>query len=411
MLIKSDLFKRFTKNFTWLFVFNLLGYVFSILTFPLLISKYGLNEVGYIFTLQAIVLGLSAMANYSLPFYIPTLSKRISESDSEFIYHWSLSLFIRFFFSAIGAVMSIVIVVVWFPEQVLFWLLSLTLMLPKVISPNLFYNAVENNKPIFQIGFYSKLLFLILLFLSNHSLLVLPFLAISELVVTLFFIKISQKKLFLKTQQIPISELIWFVKKTFTLFLINFFSMIKPQALMPFINVVLGSQYVTMYAIADKIVNVIRSISGNVYTSFFAIYTKNLDRIKILSVKHNLMLTLITTLFAFLVWNTSDYLVYFINDFVYNEASSKTLKILSLSIPVTFLIIPIFSYLLQHKKWNALLLFALLQLLMQIVVLVTIKKMSISTIAFSVVVSEYFLYLLYLRYIQILKKEIIFFSK
>lgn len=408
MLIKSDLFKRFTKNFTWLFVFNLLGYVFSILTFPLLISKYGLNEVGYIFTLQAIVFGLSAIANYSLPFYIPTLSKQICESNSQFIYHWSLSLYIRFFFSVIVALLSVVIIAVWFFEHIIFWLLSLSLLLPKVISPNLFYNALENNKPIFQIGFYSKLLFLILLFFSDRSLLVLPFLALSELGITLLFIKVSQKELFLRTQQIPVSELIKFVKKTFNLFLINFFSMIKPQALMPFINVVLGSQYVALYAIADKIVNVIRSISGNVYTSFFAIYTKNSDRIKILSIKHNLMLTLITTLFAFIVWHISDYLVYFINDFVYNEASSKTLKILSLSIPGTFLIIPIFSYLLQNKKWNALLLFALLQFLMQIIVLLTIKKMSISTIAISVVVSEYFLYLLYLGYIQVVKKKIIF---
>ena len=68
---------RFLINFFWLFSLNNLGYLFSIITLPILISKFGYQDMGVVFTVQAIIFGMVAIANYSLVFYIPTQSKEM----------------------------------------------------------------------------------------------------------------------------------------------------------------------------------------------------------------------------------------------------------------------------------------------------------------------------------------------
>ncbi len=155
-ILKDKIILRFTKNFTWLFLLNNLGYIFSFVSFPILISKYGLDEVGIIFTLQALVLAIASVANYSFVYYIPTVSSRVSESESFLIKLWNLVLYIRTSLSLLLAIVSSIIAYLVFPQYTTLWLLSLPLLIPKILNPTLFCNAMEVNKYVFLIGFFSK---------------------------------------------------------------------------------------------------------------------------------------------------------------------------------------------------------------------------------------------------------------
>ncbi len=394
-ILKDKIILRFTKNFTWLFLLNNLGYLFSFVSFPILISKYGLDEVGIIFTLQALVLAIASVANYSFVYYIPTVSNRISESESFLIKLWNLVLYIRTSLSLLLAIVSSIIAYLVFPQYITLWLLSLPLLIPKILNPTLFCNAMEVNKFVFVIGFFSKLLFLVFIYFSDNSSLVNCFFAVSELITILFFIKRIHVG-FTRVYMVSFAELKQFLKETFNLFWVNFFSLLKPHSILPIISYALGNQFAALFAIAEKVINVIKGISGTVFVSFFPIYNKRGIKKDLFTVKNLILILVISAISVIGVWVASPYLVYYLNNFTDNLMATKTLQILSLSIPMFFLVIPLFSYMLQHAKWNSILYFAFVQLFVLFIGLYFLIDENIIGVAKSLVLSEYAIFMCYL---------------
>ncbi|AOW21473.1 MATE family efflux transporter [Urechidicola croceus] len=392
------MFLRFTKNFTWLFLFNSIGYLLSFIVLPLLISKYGLKEVGIIFTIQSIILGIAAISNYSFVYFIPTVSKEISQDDSTCHEMWNLVVNIRMLFSIVLALIGSIIVYYLYNDYFLMWVLSLSILLPKIISPSLFCNALEVNKYVFIIGFFTKFLFLLLIVISNSSLLVNLFFGISEFVVILFFLKKVNQQ-FYNLKLIPFKEIFQFLQNTFNLFLVNFFSMLKPHSILPFISATIGNEFAALFTLADKIINVIKGVSGTVFISFFPIYNKGEVKFDFLSIKNLILILVISLLLTTILWNLSPMLIYYLNNLNENASATKTLQMLSLSIPMLFLIIPFFSYLLQKKYWNAILFIVIIQLIILIIGLFIFKDEEIIGVAKSLVLSEYTLLICYVLYV------------
>ena len=377
---------------------NSLGYVFSLITFPILINKYGLREVGVIFTIQAIVLISASIANYSFAYYIPIVSKKISDDKLYVIKLWSLALHIRTLFSVLIASILSVYVFFFYKEYFLIWVLSLPLLISKIINPSLFCNALEINKFVFKIGFYSKFLFLILVYVSNKSYLVNLLLASSELVVILFFLKRIHTGLS-DFQLISFFEIKRFLLQTFNLFLVNTLLLLKPNAILPVVSYLLGFELAALFSIAQKVINVVKGTSGTVFTSFFPIYSKENLIYNFLSFKKIILALLLSILTVICFWYLSPYIIYYLNDFRVNIFATKTLQIMSLSIPVFFMIVPLFSYLLKYRKWTVILSFAIIQLLVLIILLNFLIHQNIIGVAKSLVYSEYVLFLSYLFYI------------
>ncbi len=394
---KYSIHLRFAKNFTWLFLFNGLGYVFSFLALPILINKYSLVQVGFIYTTQAIVLGLASLANFSFVYYIPTVSKEICDNGETRLKLWSLTLQVRFLLSIVLLIISLIVVLQFFEEFLLLYIVSLSLLIPKIINPNLFFNALEKNKYIFSIGFFSKLLFLLLIFISNDFILVNLFLAISEFIVIIFYLKKVHRDVF-KFKLISLKELLNYMKKTTNLFLVNIFSMLKPHSILPIISSVFGAEFAALFTLADKIVNVVKGVSGIIFVSVFPIYNKDKLKTFVLSRYQKILLVFTPILITIIIWQTSDYLIYFLNNFNEDTLASTTLKILSLSTPVFFLVIPLFSYFLQNKKWNVILLIAIVQLLTLAISISLLLSQNIIGVAKSIVISEYVLLVCYLLY-------------
>jgi O-antigen/teichoic acid export membrane protein len=397
-ILNNKIALRFAKNFSWLFLMNLLGYVFSIISFPILISKYGLKEVGIIFTVQSIVLIIGAIANYSLNYFIPTVSKKISGDPIYFMKLWNLTILIRTGLSTFLAIVSSLIVYGFFREYLLIWLLSLSLLIPKIINPTLFCNALESNSFVFKIGFFSKLLFLILIYIDNSSNRVNFFLALSELVVIILYLKKIHVGL-LKFYWINWFELKQFIRQTFNLFLVNFFLLLKPNAILPCVSYLLGFEFTALFAIAQKVINVIKGISGITFTSFFPIYNKGILGFSFLNGKRIIPIFILLIMGVVGLWYLSPTIIYYLNNFQSNLLSTRTLQILSLSVPIFFMIIPLFSYLLNHNKWRVIMIFSMVQLLVLIVAWGILFNQNIIGVAKSLVVSEYTLFLSYLLFI------------
>ncbi len=341
---------------------------------------------------------MASIANYSFVYYIPTVSKRVSESNTFFIRLWNLVVYIRASFSLSLALLSIIVVYFLYPQHLILWVLSLPLLIPKIVNPTLFCNALEVNKFVFVIGFFSKLLFLILIYISDNSLLVNCFFAVSELIAILFYLKKIHIG-FSKIYQISFLEIKEFLSETFNLFWVNFFSLLKPHSILPIISYVLGNQFAALFALAEKVINVIKGVSGTMFVSFFPIYNKTGVEKSLFTLKRILLAVIISAVSVIGVWLVSPYIIYYLNDFNNNPLATKALQILSLSIPIFFIIIPLFSYLLQHKKWNFILYFAVIQLLVLVIALYFLIGQNIVGVAKSLVLAEYVLFLCYAGFI------------
>jgi PST family polysaccharide transporter len=394
---------RFLINFFWLFSLNNLGYLFSIITLPILISKFGYQDMGLVFTAQAIIFGMVAIANYSLIFYIPTQSKAISVNENIFKETWSLSINIRAYISILLTLVSLLFVAIYFKNYFNLWLLSLPIVIFKIVNPTLFFNALEKNKYVLLIGFLSKLLFLLFVIVISNKDYINFCLGLSELLVVLFFLKQS-KKPFFDFQLLSLKKVMLFLKETFNLFLVNFFSLLKPAIILPLTSYLFGPSYATIYTLADKIINMIRGVSGAMFTSFFPIYNKERFDLTIFRKKTKALILCCLLLVVTLIYIGSPYLIFVLNNFQENNIAVNILRILSLSIPMFFIIIPLFSYLLELKKWNIILNFAILQLAV-LFLFYLIFHNNLYQIAIGFVISEYVLLAGYIIYIVKLKKS------
>ena len=394
---------RFLINFFWLFSLNNLGYLFSIITLPILISKFGYQDMGLVFTAQAIIFGMVAIANYSLIFYIPTQSKAISVNENIFKETWSLSINIRAYISVLLTLISLLFVAIYFKNYFNLWLLSLPIVIFKIVNPTLFFNALEKNKYVLLIGFLSKFLFLLFVIVISNKDYINFCLGLSELLVVLFFLKQS-KKPFFEFQLLSLKKVMLFLKETFNLFLVNFFSLLKPASILPLTSYLFGPSYATIYTLADKIINIIRGVSGAMFTSFFPIYNKERFDLTVFRKKTEALVLCCLLLVVALIYIGSPYLIFVLNNFQENNIAVNILRILSLSIPMFFIIIPLFSYLLELKKWNIILNFAILQLAV-LFLFYLIFHNNLYQIAIGFVISEYVLLAGYIIYIVKLKKS------
>ena len=393
---------RFLINFFWLFSLNNLGYLFSIITLPILISKFGYQDMGVVFTVQAIIFGMVAIANYSLVFYIPTQSKAISVNENVFKETWSLSVNIRAYISVLLTLASLLFVVIYFKDYFNLWLLSLPIVIFKIVNPTLFFNALEKNKYVLLIGFLSKLLFLLFVIVISNKDYINFCLGLSELLIVLFFLKQS-KQPFFEFQLLSLKKITLFLKVTFNLFLVNFFSLLKPASILPLTTYLFGPSYATIYTLADKIINMVRGISGAMFTSFFPIYNKERFDLTVFRKKTGALVLCCLLLVVALIYIGSPYLIFVLNNFQENNIAVNILRILSLSIPMFFMIIPLFSYLLELKKWNIILNFAILQLAVLFLFYIIFHN-NLYQIAIGFVISEYILLAGYIYYIAKLKK-------
>ena len=394
---------RFLINFFWLFSLNNLGYLFSIITLPILISKFGYQDMGLVFTAQAIIFGMVAIANYSLIFYIPTQSKAISVNENIFKETWSLSINIRAYISVLLTLISLLFAAIYFKNYFNLWLLSLPIVIFKIVNPTLFFNALEKNKYVLLIGFLSKLLFLLFVIVISNKDYINFCLGLSELLVVLFFLRQS-KKPFFEFQLLSLKKVMLFLKETFNLFLVNFFSLLKPAIILPLTSYLFGPSYATIYTLADKLINMLRGISGAMFASFFPIYNKERFDLTVFRKKTEALILCCLLLVVALIYMGSPYLIFVLNNFQENNIAVNILRILSLSIPMFFIIIPLFSYLLELKKWNIILNFAILQLVVLFLFYLTFHN-NLYQIAIGFVISEYVLLAGYIIYIVKLKKS------
>ncbi len=397
----NQLISRFLNNFSWLVLFNACGHLLSFLVFPVLIKKFGLSDVGIILTIQALVFLISAVSNFSFPFYIPTQSKKIS-LDSIYCFNlWNLVVQVRLMLSLLLAGISTLIVYFLFEEYFLIWSTSLLLFLPKIINPNLFFNALEKNHIVFKIGFLSKLIFFILLCFCNSFLLVNPLLAITELLVTIFVLSAFNVN-YLKFKITSFEKILVVSRRSLHLFYVNILSIINAQTILPIISLFFGSYYAALYGIAEKITKGFKIISGNIFVGIFPLYNKN--ELKWNRFSKRLFLIGFSTLsfVIFVILLLSGKFVYYMNNFTENSIASDMLKVLSITIFKAFLIIPLFSYLLQNNYWRFILRAHIYQLVLFVLLTVFVLFVHEGTTVYSfswvVLVSEFTLLILYFYY-------------
>lgn len=398
-MIISKHIKRFFNNLSWLILLQGFSYLISLLTMPIIIYKFGYKNTGIIFTVQSVILAIATLGNYSLNYYIPTKSKKISTNKKYFNQLWFLSLSVRSLLNVTLSIIVSFVISIFYADYFIIWLVSLILLLPKIINPNLFYNALEENKKILLIGFFSKFLFLLSLLLLSNYYYVNFFLGFTELLVLLIWL-IKEKWSFYFAS---FKAILNFLNKTAPLFLVNFFSALKPALVNPILAYFFGSSAVTTFVLADKIINVYRGISGASYISFYPIFNKEKWQESFINFKNILSIASISFVLLGMIWFLTPLLILALNNFKPNNEAVRLTRVLAFSIPISFLIIPFFSFFLEKKKWFFILFISAIQLFVFCIIIATFHKTPYQ-ISVAIVLSEFSLFLGYLWYFIIQKK-------
>lgn len=380
--------KRIAGNILWLVLAQNTKHILNILVLAFLVRKFTLEQIGNIFSAQALLGGLFALSNYSLGFFIPSVSHKISTEINSRNFFWNLILSTRFFLGSLALVISFLFMYAFYPSYSLLWWLSIPFFLSRLIQPSLIINALETNRHLFKTGLISKTLFLIsLMWIQNHYW-VNFWWGLSEIIAIVIILYFHYPVL-CQVSFLPPVKLFPFFKKTFCLFTIHILSALKSFSVLPLIHTFLGPYPAGIFTLADKPLEIFRQISGAAFTGFFPVFQKENIRINYRSKIFTLYILVLISL-VFLLMTLAPYIIYLVNNFEFSTESTSVFRILVWGVPALFLIIPFFSEYLNNRKWGILMALVIIQVFIYIILL-TLKFASTRDIALAYVVSEYVL--------------------
>ncbi len=380
--------KRIIKNFLWLVLAQNAKHLLTLIILGLLVKKFSYEEIGEVFTLQAIMSGLFAVSNYSLGFYIPVFSNEISVDEIKRKSFWHLILNVRFLLGAFMLFISTLIVFLYFDQHLQLWVLTIPFFLSRLLNPSLIINALETNRHLFKIGVLSKVLLLLSVLLIQYYHWINFWWGLTEIFSIILIIKIYYPSL-LQFSFIKFSNLFSFFKTTFTLFAVHSISALKPFSVLPLIHTFFGSYWAGIYTLADKPLEIFRQISGAAFIGFFPVYQKEKIKLNYRS-KFFLLSAILLIIFVLVLKISAPYIIYLINDFTYSGNATEIFRILIWGLPALFFIVPLFSEYLNERKWKKLMFFVLMQVLIYVVWLI-IDFSEVKDIAKAYVFSEYVL--------------------
>lgn len=382
------------KRFGLLSFIQFINFIFPLAIYFLLISRINIQQIGEISSWQMIFFILATLSNYNFPLTLIPINEKLRNSPKTVASLWNKILELRFsllFF-------LIIIVVLLFPVLPKIALLSSLLFIGKLFNPIPLLSVLTKNNLVLRYSFFIKIIPLILIYLlidktswqwTNFII------GISEFVVSVFFIIYLKWNVFFKF--LGFKKMFIYLEKERKAFYIQSTSSLIIFSTIPLTHLFFGSYTAGILSIIEKMVSVIRAISGNL---FYALLP-NFDCFKIDNSNKTIKKIHIKSFFlALFTFIAILFLILTFKDFIQQKVIDKSiLWYLIISSLVCFPVIMSSPYQMicfKLNKTSKIFLYSKLQLAFLIVGLFVFGKLAgIYGIIGSIIVHELICYYMY----------------
>lgn len=255
-------FKKTVYRFSTLSAIQLLTFFFPLALYYVLIDRLSFTLIGQIATWQMLFLILAGLSNYSFPQNLIPLTEQLKGSPRLVTFFWNRLLQVRWI-SLILILFIGVLFIGYLPKIALY---SSFLLIGKLYNPSSLLYILSKNKTLLWYNFFTKIssLGLVFFMVTRDNWLYTNFLiGVSELVVSLFLIyHLKWAFLFSKLKKNTLRSFYIRDKK---LFFIQCVLTLILMITIPLTHLFFGAQCAGIVSILEKVVAVIRGVSGNLF--------------------------------------------------------------------------------------------------------------------------------------------------
>ncbi len=332
-------YRALGENFLSLSVFQILHYVFSLITFPYLVRVLGAEKFGLVAFAQAFVSYFTLLTNYG--FYLTGIQQVSVQREDKGKSGKILSSIIgaKFLLAIVGFIIfsMIVFTIGKFRKESLLYFICYLVVINGVFDPQWFFRGIEKMKYITVLTLVSKIIYTVAVFLfvksSSQYILVPLFAGLSNLLVAvmgLFFIN--------RTLSFPLilpsfNEVVFQLRYGWDIFLSQVAINLYTSSNVLILGFLTNDTYVGYYSAAQKIVMIVLNIISLVQQTFYPYANRLVYQSKEVAFRFFKKLTYVMliagTFLSFLLFVTAPVLVSIILGNGYN-ASIPVVRILSI---------------------------------------------------------------------------------
>ena len=272
------------KNFIVYGFGQIINLIVPIIIAPIIIKVCGLENFGKVGVATSIFLIISLFIDFgSLLIGVKEIS--INKENKSYIKNYlSVVYTLKIIVFTIILILILVTLSIFnFTEDFYLYLFSIPLLIAQVFNPLWIYQGKEDFKTSNQIVFFSKSLYLILVFLFVNNkedyILIIPFLGIANTVTYLFFFNRIYNNYNLKLFKVDYKLIKEEISTTFPILLSNIFISVYTNAPIIIVKNILGDYAAGIYRIGDMILMIFRnylSVFFNVsFPKFCSLYSKS----------------------------------------------------------------------------------------------------------------------------------------
>lgn len=267
-----SLINKIVIRFSILSIVQLLTILFPLALYLILIERLSLSLIGKITTWQMVFYIIASISSYSFPQNLIPISEKLKTSNKTVKTFWNKLLQIRFLVFCLVA-FAIALFHSLLPQICVF---SAFLLLGKLYNPSSFFYVLSKNKLLLWFNFLTKFVSLGLVFVcinKDNWFYTNILIGVSEFVISLIIVKIVNWPILVSS--IKIEKMFNYLKREKKLFFIQIIIALIMMITIPITNLFFGSHIAGIVSVLEKIVSVIRGISGNLFFTILPNFESN----------------------------------------------------------------------------------------------------------------------------------------
>lgn len=279
-VVNNKDFKKVSTNFFYLFILNVTNFVLPLVTFPYLVSRLGVEKFGLLAFVTSIISYFLIFTDYGFNL---TATRQISihRGNKEKINEIVSSVFIiKFLLIVLSLVLLFIVVSVVpkFQEHSLIYFCAFGTVVGQSMFPIWFFQGIEKMRFISILNIISKIIFTVCVFVyvkeEADFFLVPIFNSLGYIAIGIFSVFVLHRRYKIKFRAVDLSTIMFYLKDGWHLFISNISVTLYTSAVVTILGFFTNNTLVGYYSIADKIIQIIRSMLTPLAQSLFPFLVK-----------------------------------------------------------------------------------------------------------------------------------------
>ena len=278
--IKQE-YKNLLSNFISLFVLQGANYILPLITFPYLVRVLGSEKFGLVMFAQAFITFFNILVDFGFNLSAVREISLYRDNKKKLTEIFSSVITIKISLILVSLTLLTIIVLSFdkFKDEKILYYLSFLIVIGQALFPVWYFQGIEKMKYITIVNVLSKTFFVFAVFIFIHDekdyLLVPLFNGLGLIIGGLISLWILHK-IFGQTFEFQdLNTIIKYIKEGFQFFLSRLSSVGYSNINTFLIGVILTSQYVTYYYVADKIISIILQIFDPIVQTVYPYLARN----------------------------------------------------------------------------------------------------------------------------------------